>query len=148
MTVQRYELADCGSPYVPWREMQKADDGEWVEFEDYENVERERDELRERIDLDVDEFQRIKNAIHNDALGLHGERTRIIAEEVIGLCDRAMAAGRQRVPLIVQRDRAENKNVKLRELLYRALELTEDIATDEAGEWGAQVRETLGEVER
>lgn len=62
--------------------------------------------VRERVDLDVDEFRRIKAVLHDAYCGLLGSQIEVMAREIGGLCDRAIAAGRQRVPLIEQRDRA------------------------------------------
>jgi len=62
--------------------------------------------VRERVDLDVDEFMRIKAELYNAHLGMEGKTQEMTARLVYGLCDRAVAAGRQRVPLIEQRDRA------------------------------------------
>lgn len=36
-----YDLMDCGSPYEPWREMKKVEDGEVGEWLDAEDAARE-----------------------------------------------------------------------------------------------------------
>lgn len=65
--------------------------------------------LRERVDLDVDEFRRIRAELGDAGDGILGVRAQAAAKCVFGLVDRAVAAGRQRVPLIEQRDRAERR---------------------------------------
>lgn len=71
---------------------------------------KQRDAAQERVDLDIDEFKRIKAELFNsfDGIGVT-EAQRMTARLVYGLCDRAMAAGRQRVPLIEQRDLYERE---------------------------------------
>lgn len=68
--------------------------------------------LEERVDLDIDEFRRIKAELDNLRVGLppltEGSARSLYAV-VAGICDRAVAAGRQRVPLIEQRDRAKRE---------------------------------------
>lgn len=81
--------------------------------------------VRERIDLDVDEFLRIKAELRNafDGIGVT-ESQRITARLVCDLCDRAISAGRQRVPLIEQRDRAERERDKIKlQLIHAGFEL-------------------------
>lgn len=76
----------------------------------YERLVAERDAAQERVDLDVDEFRRIKAEIDNLRCGLPPlteDSARTLYALIAGICDRAVAAGRQRVPLIVQRDKAE-----------------------------------------
>lgn len=47
--VQRYEFKDVdASPYHPYYEMVKSDKGDWVSYEDYEELGRKFDELRAR----------------------------------------------------------------------------------------------------
>lgn len=68
----------------------------------------ERDAAQERVDLDIDEFQRILAELADLRDGIpRPDAGRSLYACVKGLCDRAIAAGRQRVPLIGQRDRAE-----------------------------------------
>lgn len=38
MSVQRWELVDCYPCGQPWREIEKAPNGEWVEFVEYESL--------------------------------------------------------------------------------------------------------------
>lgn len=72
--------------------------------------------LEERVDLDVDEFLRIKAELGNFLVGIVGAKVEVQskAKLVAQLCDRAVVAGRQRVPLIVQRDNAELERGTLR----------------------------------
>jgi|SRR6185369_1283205 len=63
------------------------------------------DHLTDNLDLNIDEFQRIKAALTgNDSA---------MANEIRGLCDRAEKVTRQRVPVIQQRDDLENEVHKL-----------------------------------
>lgn len=69
----------------------------------YERLVAERDAAQERVDLDVDEFRRIKAELDNLRCGfppLTEDSARTLYAVVAGICDRAVAAGRQRVPLI------------------------------------------------
>lgn len=66
----------------------------------------ERDAAQERVDLDVDEFRRIMSLLDGESLTL--------ASEIQGLCDRAIRAGRQHVPVIEQRDAAVQERDSLR----------------------------------
>jgi len=76
----------------------------------HEKAARERDAAQERVDLDIDEFRRIKAELDNLRVGLPPlteDSARSLYAVVAGICERAVTAGRQRVPLIVQRDKAE-----------------------------------------
>ena len=66
----------------------------------------ERAELVDRIDMQCDEFQRIRACPGAD-------------EEIRGLCDRAIKDVRQHVHVIVQRDNAERERDKLRAKIER-----------------------------
>lgn len=63
---------------------------------------------QDRIDLQCDEFQRIAAIAGND--------------EIKGLCDRAVKDIRQHVPVIQQRDQAEQQVARLREAVVQAKE--------------------------
>lgn len=75
--------------------------------------------LQERIDLDVDEFQRIIAELDDCLIGLCGDKAATRAKIVVGICQRAITAGRQRVPLIQQRDKAEAEVVKLKDTISK-----------------------------
>lgn len=86
----------------------------------YERLVAERDAAQERVDLDIDEFRRIKAEIDNLRCGfppLTEDSARTLYAVVAGICERAVAAGRQRVPLIVQRDKAEAERDTAKDLL-------------------------------
>lgn len=68
-------------------------------------AEAEASALRDHLDLMVDEFRRIKSELRDLADGIRVENAPSIVSVVYQLCDRAVEASRQRVPLIVQRDR-------------------------------------------
>lgn len=95
---------------------QAADYHTWADGVLAQNKEKdaEIEKLQERIDLDVDEFQRIKAELDPLLVGLHGTMPEAISKCVAVICDRAITAGRQRVPLIEQRDRAEAESRRLR----------------------------------
>ena len=63
--------------------------------------------LTDRIDLQCDEFQRISALTEND--------------EIKGLCARAVKDIRQHVPVIQQRDQADQQVARLRETLTKPL---------------------------
>jgi hypothetical protein len=68
--------------------------------------------LEERVDLDIDEFRRIKAELDNLRVGIpprNEDSARSLYGVVAGICERAITAGRQRVPLIEQRDKAERE---------------------------------------
>lgn len=74
-----------------------------------EQIKAQRDAAQERVDLDIDEFRRILAEMGNlrVCIPMTPEDGRGIYDLVQGIVLRATNAGRQRVPLIAQRDRAE-----------------------------------------
>lgn len=69
----------------------------------------EMDRLKDALDMQRDEFQRIK------ALLEHSDDSR--NEEVVGICDRAITNIEQTVPVVVQRDTLKTHTSKLRRAL-------------------------------
>ena len=69
-------------------------------------------ELTDHVDLMVDEFKRIKSLCHDKFL--HNT-------EIAGLCDRAITNTVQRVPVILQRDQAEQKVAMLESAIIKTL---------------------------
>ena len=77
-----------------------------------EKAEGELAAVKERVDLDIDEFRRIKAELTDLRVGrppLTDDSARSLCGVVAGICERAITAGRQRVPLIEQRDKAERE---------------------------------------
>lgn len=79
----------------------------------------------DRLRAEVERL-RIKAELRNsfDGIGVT-ESQRMTAILVYGLCDRAMAAGRQRVPLIEQRDRYQRERDEAR---AQAADLSDEVS--------------------
>lgn len=104
--------------------------------------------MQERIDLDIDEFQRIKAELADLRVGIpqrDEDSARSLYGVVAGICDRAITAGRRRVPLIEQRDKAERERdaatsevAKQRmraDSLLAALESLRDRCSQQRADW-------------
>jgi len=72
------------------------------------DITRQNEELKEHLDLQVDEFTRIKAMLMDSAWSrtFEGEN---LALEIQTICDRALIVTKQRVPLIEQRDSLQSK---------------------------------------
>jgi hypothetical protein len=81
-------------------------------------------EVQERVDLDIDEFRRILSELDGlrVSIPLTPESGKVLYDLVDALVLRATTAGRQRVPLIEQRDRAEKERDDAKAKLADALE--------------------------
>lgn len=81
----------------------------------------ERDGLRERVDLDIDEFRRVIALLDDLRVGITWSElmARAVYREIHAIVERAIAGGRQRVPLIEQRDRAERERDSLKAEIER-----------------------------
>ena len=97
------------------------------------DLRRERDAAQERVDLDVDEFLRIKAEMGDWLVGIiRVDSVQSMAQVIEALCDRAIKAGRQHVPVIDQRDRAEKERDRLKAQVARLTDILKEIHNEDS----------------
>jgi hypothetical protein len=96
--------------------------------------------LTDHIDLMIDEFKRIK-AVHPENESMHNK-------EVRQLCERAISNTVQRVPVIAQRDKAEQKVERMELALSPLIDLSQNYNGQSGSDCLKIIRLVLAEAVR